>query len=133
MVHCVARLGSSTALANSQAQPKHRNNYTAWDVQICVSRNIDTTKSSPWQERTGVSINGRKLKPGPGIPTFIPFCCTIQFAGCGQGFDGVFLTMLNFALFAESDSTRRKGIFFYERYQPLTPVQGASMHTEHST
>ena len=90
MVHCVARLGSSTALANSQAQPKHRNNYTAWDVQICVSRNIDTTKSSPWQERTGVSINGRKLKPGPGIPTFIPFCCTIQFAGCGQGFHGVF-------------------------------------------
>ena len=41
--------------------------------------------------------------------------------------------MLNFALFAESDSTRQKGIFFYERYQPLTPVQGASIHTEHST
>ena len=23
--------------------------------------------------------------------------------------------------------------FFYERYQPLTPAQGASMHTEHFT
>ena len=41
--------------------------------------------------------------------------------------------MLNFALFAESNSTRQKVFFFYERYQPLTPVQGASMHTEHST
>ena len=55
MVHRVARLGSSTALANSQAQPKHRNNYTAWDMRSGVSRNIDTTKSSPWHERTGVS------------------------------------------------------------------------------